>query len=127
MVAKEKRSVLTNPFVLISAAVCLGVVGQIMMKSGMNQVGAISSLGLATLLRVFSNPYVLLGFASYGLSSIAYLMALSKLELSVAYPMIGLGYVLVVLFSWLLLKEQVGALRWLGTLLIVAGVWLVGR
>ncbi|HOG47237.1 MAG TPA: SMR family transporter [Anaerolineae bacterium] len=118
---------LTNPFVLISAAVCLGVVGQIMMKSGMNQVGAISSLGLATLLRVFSNPYVLLGFASYGLSSIAYLMALSKLELSVAYPMIGLGYVLVVLFSWLLLKEQVGALRWLGTLLIVAGVWLVGR
>ena len=116
-----------NPFVLIGGAVCLGVVGQLLMKSGMNQVGAIDRLGVAALIRVFSNPWVLLGFASYGLSSVVYLMALSKLDLSVAYPMIGLGYVLVVLFSWLLLREPVGVARWVGVFLIVAGVWLVGR
>jgi len=118
---------MANPFVLILVAVCLGVVGQIMMKNGMNQVGAITQFGLATLVHVFSNPFVLLGFASYGLSSVVYLLALSRLDLSVAYPMIGLGYVLVVFFSWLVLREQVGPLRWLGALLIVAGVWLVGR
>ncbi len=124
---REQNSAMMNPFVLICGAVCLGVVGQLLMKNGMNQVGAIDRLGLATLIRVFSNLWVLLGFASYGLSSVIYLMALSKLDLSVAYPMIGLGYVLVVLFSWLLLREPVSAVRWLGTLLIVAGVWLVGR
>ncbi len=118
---------MTKPFVLICGAVCLGVIGQILMKNGMNRVGAVDSLGLATLVRVFSNPFVLLGFASYGLSSVAYLMALSRLELSVAYPMIGLGYVLVVFFSWAILREQVGVARWVGTALIVLGVWLVGR
>lgn len=118
---------MVNPLVLILGAVCLGVVGQLLMKSGMNRVGTIDHWGLPTLIRVFSCPYVLLGFASYGLSSLAYLMALSRLELSVAYPMIGLGYVLVVLLSALLLRESVSAVRWLGVLLIVAGVWLVGR
>lgn len=125
--AKETQPSMANPVVLILVAVCLGVVGQILMKNGMNQVGAINQFGLATLVHVFSNLFVLLGFASYGLSSVVYLLALSKLDLSVAYPMIGLGYVLVVFFSWLVLKEQIGAVRWLGALLIVAGVWLVGR
>lgn len=124
---KETKAAMANPFVLIFVAVCLGVVGQIMMKNGMNQVGAITHFGLGTLVHVFSNPFVLLGFASYGLSSVVYLLALSRLDLSVAYPMIGLGYVLVVFFSWLVLREQVGLLRWLGVVLIVAGVWLVGR
>lgn len=116
-----------QPFFLLLGAVCLGVTGQFLMKNGMNQVGAINSLALASLFRMFSNPLVLLGFASYGLSSVGYLMALSRLDLSVAYPMVGMGYVLVMLISWLILHEPVSALRWLGTLLIVAGVWLVGR
>lgn len=124
---KENTRVMVHPFVLLLGAVCLGVLGQFLMKSGMNRVGAIDSLGVASLIRLFSNPFVLLGFASYGISSIGYLMALSKLELSVAYPMVGVGYILVMLISWLFLREQVSAVRWLGALLIFAGVWLVGR
>lgn len=124
---KETETRMVHPLGLLLGAVCLGVMGQFLMKSGMNQVGAIDRFGLGVLVRMFSNPWVLLGFASYGVSSIAYLMALSRLDLSVAYPMIGVGYVLVVLVSWLVLHESVSALRWLGVLLIFAGVWLIGR
>ena len=124
---KENRIGMVHPLALLLGAVALGVLGQFMMKSGMNRVGAIDRFGLATLVRVFSNPFVLLGFASYGVSSIAYLMALSKLDLSVAYPMIGIGYVLVLLISALFLHEPVSRARWLGGLLIFIGVWLVGH
>jgi multidrug transporter EmrE-like cation transporter len=118
---------MVNPLALVLGAVILGVLGQFLMKNGMNQVGAIDSFGLAALARVFSNAYVILGFASYGISSVIYLLALSKLDLSVAYPMVGIGYILVMLVSWRFLREPVGPLRWLGAVLIFAGVWLVGR
>lgn len=117
----------SNPLVLVLAAVGLGAVGQLLMKSGMNQVGAIDSLGIGMFVHMFSNPRVILGFASYGISSICYLVALSRLDLSVAYPMVGIGYILVMLISWLILHEPVSPARWMGALLIVAGVWLVGR
>lgn len=118
---------MVQPFALLLGAVALGVTGQFLMKSGMNQVGAIDRLALSTLLRMLSNPFVLLGFASYGISSICYLMALSRLDLSVAYPTAGLGYVLVLLISAIVLREPVSPIRWLGVLLIFAGVWLIGR
>ena len=118
---------MVHPFALLLVAVCLGVLGQFLMKSGMNQVGAIDRFGLSALVRMFSNPFVILGFASYGISSVCYLMALSRLDLSVAYPTAGLGYVVVLLVSAVVLHEPVGLLRWLGVLLIFAGVWLVGH
>ena len=112
---EESSKTMVHPLVLLLFAVW------------MNQVGSIDRFGVASLIRMFSNVFVLLGFASYGVSSVAYLIALSKLDLSVAYPMVGIGYVLVMLISGLFLKETVGPLRWLGALLIFAGVWLVGR
>lgn len=97
------------------------------MKTGMNQVGQIDAFSLAVIIRMITNPFVFSGFASYGISSIAYLFALSKLDLSFAYPMIALGYVAVVLFSWLVLHEPISVARLAGVLLICLGVWLVGR
>ncbi|MGQ9680979.1 MAG: EamA family transporter [Anaerolineae bacterium] len=116
-----------QPFVLLLGAVLLGVLGQFLMKSGMNRVGAIDHFGLPALVRMLSNPFVLLGFASYAVSSIAYLLVLSKVNLSMAYPMVGVGYVLVMLVSVVLLRETVSPLRWVGALLIVSGVFLMGR
>ncbi|MBC7262804.1 MAG: EamA family transporter [Chloroflexi bacterium] len=116
-----------NPIGLVMIAVALGVTGQLLMKMGMNQVGAIDALSLDIAKSVASNLYVVFGFACYGLSSVFYLLGLSKLDLSVAYPLVGLGYVLVVFFSWALLKEPVDVWRWLGVLLIFGGVWLIGR
>jgi multidrug transporter EmrE-like cation transporter len=116
-----------NPVALVLIAVGLGVAGQMAMKSGMTQVGQITSVSLPMLGRMFTNLYVLLGIAFYGLSSVVYLMGLSRLPLSAAYPMVGLGYVVVVILSWLFLKENVSWMRWLGVVLICGGAFLIGR
>lgn len=123
---RENSTTMVDPRLLLLGGICLGVAGQFLMKYGMNQVGKIDRFGLAVLIHMFSNPFVILGFACYGLSSIGYLMAISNMKLSQAYPMLGIGYVLVMFVSALFLKESVRPVHWLGTLLIFAGVWLVG-
>lgn len=109
-------------FVFIS--VLLVNIGQLALKNGLNQIGGIDfSLGLIGMfLNAFSNLFVLFGFILLILSSITWLLALSKTQLSYAFPLLGFGYVLVVLLSWLLLGESLSLLRILGLALIVVGV-----
>jgi multidrug transporter EmrE-like cation transporter len=78
-------------------------------------------------IRAFLNPYVFMGFAFYFLSSLFWMVVLSKVELSVAYPMLSLGYAFVLIASWFLFNEPVSAVRWLGVLVIMAGVTLISR
>src|SRR5512136_1632613 len=88
-------------FVLISVA--FGVMGQIALKTGMTQVGHIGGAQLnaivPTILRVATTPLVLVGLGSYGLGAIAWLVVLSRLDLSVAYPFLALNFVLITLAS----------------------------
>jgi multidrug transporter EmrE-like cation transporter len=118
--------------ILVLAAVLLGVLGQLLLKMGMTQVGTLEfGGGLADLvqlgLRVFSNLKVLGGFAAYGLSSLFWIVVLSKIDLSLAYPMLALNYVLVPLTAWLFLGEHMPSLRWLGIGVIVVGVIIISR
>ncbi len=118
--------------ILVLVAVLLGVVGQLLLKMGMNQVGTLEfSGGLAGIIslgvRVFSNLKVLGGFAAYGLSSLFWIVVLSKIDLSLAYPMLALNYVLVPLTACLFLGEQVPALRWMGIGVVIVGVVIISR
>ena len=118
--------------VLILMAVLLGVVGQLLLKMGITQVGTLAFgsdlAGLIQLgLRVFGNLKVLGGFAAYGLSSLFWIVVLSKVDLSLAYPMLALNYVLVPLTAWLFLGEQVPTLRWLGAGVVIIGVVIISR
>ncbi|MBE2237272.1 MAG: EamA family transporter [Caldilineaceae bacterium] len=116
--------------ILLLVTVSLNVFGQLMMKRGMSSVGAISgdlNLLVESLTKAIMNPYVLAGVASYGFSTIFWLVLLSRVELSYAYPALSMGYVLITLVSALLLGEQVSAMRWAGVFVIVAGVILVTR
>ena len=92
---------------LIFISVSLGVVGQLCLKVGMNQVGAIDAGSLArpmeTLLSVLSTPLVWLGLGCYGISAVLWLVVLSRLDLSYAYLMLASMYVLIPLVSWLFL------------------------
>jgi drug/metabolite transporter (DMT)-like permease len=117
-------------FVLIVITVILNVVGQMAMKRGMTAVGAITldfSRLPDVLSRTFTQPYVLLGIAAYGLSSVFWLVILSRVDLSYAYPALSLGYVLIVVLSWLLLNESVSVTRLVGVLVVCTGVLLVAR
>jgi multidrug transporter EmrE-like cation transporter len=124
---KEQKKGMASPYIFLAGSVCLGVLGQFLMKNGMLQVGGLNGLSVASLVRIFTNLLVLAGFASYAVSSVAYLMALSKLDLSVAYPLVGVGQILILLISTFILREPVTAFRWFGAALIFAGVYLVSR
>lgn len=108
--------------VMLLVAVSLGAAGQICLKLGVNQLGG---GGLMGALRGIFTPYVFTGFVLYALSSVIYLMALQKLDLSYAYPFVALSFVMVTLLSWRLLGETLPLLRMVGLVLIMAGVLTV--
>jgi multidrug transporter EmrE-like cation transporter len=115
---------------LILGAVLLGVVGQLSMKHGMSQVKMTTSgLGqlISSLAKALTQPFVTAGFLLYGVSALAWLVVLSRVELSYAYPMVSVGYVAVVILSRIIFHEHVTAVRILGTLVICAGVFLISR
>lgn len=118
------------PYLLLLVAICLSVSGELLLKHGMNQVGALSmqpSVIINELMRTFSQLPILLGFALIFSGSIFWLSVISRMELSLAYPMLSMSYVLGVLLSWLLLNESVTAMRFLGVMIICAGVFVVSR
>jgi multidrug transporter EmrE-like cation transporter len=116
-----------NPMYMLFFAIFCSVAGQILMKVGMDQMGGIDQFSLPLLIQMLFNPFVFSGIASYGVGFIAYLFALSKLDQSFAYPMFALGYVLVAVFNWVFLHEAFSVTRLAGVLVIVFGVWLLGR
>lgn len=115
--------------VLILTNVFLTVVAQIMLKQGMNQVGKVNSLKNMRFLaiRAVSNPFVVGGIGVFGFTSVLWLIVLSRVEISVAYPMLSIGYILVMLWGWLVFGENVTVTRFVGVILICLGVFLITR
>lgn len=112
---------------LVLCSVTPAVAGQLILKYAIGRLNlSMEEAGpVGYYVRLFSTPIVLLGFFMYGLSSLVWLFILSKLPLSLAYPLVSMGYVLVVFFSWLLLREPVSAVRMLGVAVICLGVALL--
>lgn len=106
------------------------VASQILLKKGMQMVGQFPQ-GFPEMVRfflkAFSNPYVLGALAAVFIGGLAWIATVSKSDISRSYPVLALSYVLVVLLSILIFKENVGLLRWVGIALICAGVVLVTR
>ena len=116
--------------------ICLGItvianaLGNISLGYGMRQVGDISSFSPVELfssgVAAMANPWVLLGVVLLIAYFAAHTLVLSWADLSYVLLVTSIGYVLVVLMSWLLLGESISVSRWCGTFLITAGVVLVG-
>jgi multidrug transporter EmrE-like cation transporter len=119
-----------HPFVLALVSVAMSVAAQFFLKSGMShastQAAMAQGLGLQSAWTVFTQPYVLAGFALYGLGAVVWLSVLSAWDVSKAYPLVGMGFALTVLIGFLL-GEQVTLARVAGVLLICSGVALVAR
>ena len=115
------------PFILI--AVLLAVIGQLLVKRGLNLLGPIDfSAGLIfTYVTIFTSPLVIIGTLSYTSSIFFWLYALTRVDLSFAYPFLALSYVLVILASWLILGEHIPVLRWIGVFIIALGVLVVAK
>ena len=119
-----------KPIYLILVSIALAVSGQLFMKVGMSnyQMGEITLLNfIPQFLRIMFRPLVFIGFVFFLISSFFWLLALSKVPLSFAYPMVSISYVLILFFSWLIFRENVGPIRWLGAAIIIFGVYLISR
>lgn len=110
-------------FVLLFLSTIIAVAGQIFFKAGAPRL----SLTVDGLLSQFSNVPLLLGFSLYFVSAVLYVTALKTVPLSVAYPTLALGYILVVIFSVVWLGESLGLSQWIGASLICVGVALLWR
>lgn len=112
-------------------ATITAVAGNLSLKQGMLKVGQItlekSSL-LATLFKIFTQPFIIIGLIIYALSMILWLKVLSSVAINKAYPiLVGLSFVLVALGSWIFFKENLTLLKILGMLVIFLGVLIIAR
>src|SRR5712671_1060544 len=106
-------------FAIILVGVLLNAAAQLLLKAGTNAV----PLGL----RLAVEPHILGGLACYVISVVVWVVALSKVPVSIAYPMLSIGYVVNAVAAWYLLGEVLTPMRLTGIGIIIAGVFLVAR
>ncbi len=115
---------------LILVTVTMSACAQLALKLGMKGPGTTAGLaegGLTAALSVALNPWIILGLSIYGLSVVLWLWVLSKVELSVAYPFVGVSFLITMAFGAWLLHEEITVGRLIGTVLIAIGCVLVAR
>lgn len=119
-------------FIYMTASILLSTLAQLSMKAGMLFLATHAIHSWPGLSALLENPAVLwvgFGLACYGTSLLFWMSAIARLELSLAYPMLSLSYVLVYLVAvnWPLLHEHASWIRTLGIAVVVLGVILIAR
>jgi multidrug transporter EmrE-like cation transporter len=115
---------------LILTGVLLNAVAQLLLKAGSRAIAGVAfNFGNAWTLveRIAINPPIIGGLACYAISVVVWILALSRVEVSVAYPMLSIGYVVNAIAAWLLFGEDLNTARMAGIGVIIVGVWLVAR
>ena len=115
---------------LALAVIVASTVAQAMLKHGMDRVGGISFPGVQffqSIQKVLTDPFILGGLALIVVAVPIWLEVLSRLSLSVAYPLVSLGFVISLGLGAFFLKETVTPLRVAGVALIVGGAFAVSR
>jgi multidrug transporter EmrE-like cation transporter len=115
---------------LVIASVSLATAGHLTLKAAMNRVGRIGtaqvSEPLTTVGKAAREPRIWVGLALFGISAVFWLVVLSRVPLSVAYPFAGLTYIVIVVLDRLLLDEPVPTLRFLGAAVVAVGIAIIG-
>lgn len=128
---KSNRHLHLKTFVLILLMVMFGPLGDVLLSKGMKEVGAIqiwTPSSLAHLFsRAFSSSLIWLGIGFLLVFFISYMLVLSWADYSFVQPASAMGYAVVALLGYLLLKEHISPLRWAGVLTICLGVLFVGN
>ena len=115
---------------LILTGVLLNAMAQLLLKAGSRAIAGITvSLASVTSLfeRLATNPAIYGGLVCYAVSVVVWILALSRVDVSVAYPMLSVGYVVNALLAWWLFAEALTPTRIAGVAVIIVGCWLVAR
>lgn len=113
-----------NKYIIAFISIFLGAVAQLLLKKGS---GAMSGGGVRTIISIFTNKFLFTGLLCYGLSALCWINVLSKMKLSVAYPLVSFGYVLTTLFAFLFLNEEIYMNQIAGLFLIISGIVVITR
>jgi multidrug transporter EmrE-like cation transporter len=128
--APSRPSGWATSLALLVVSVGFAIAGQLTLKAAMNSVGRIGSAEVTnageTIVRAAKEPKLWVGLVLFGISAIFWLVVLSRVPLSVAYPFVGISYILIVLFARIFLNEHVPTLRWIGVLVVALGIAIVG-
>lgn len=114
-------------YLVLVAILIFGPLGDVFLKRGMSQVGAVTAAHWTQVISAVFTPWVAVGICFLLVFFAAYLHALSWADLTYVLPATSLGYVVVALLSTWLLHEQVNLMRWLGILLVSLAVGFVTR
>lgn len=126
----ESHNVNAISFSLVLVGVLLNAAAQLCLKAGTNAVGQFDFSAeniLPISLKLAFQPFILSGLACYVISVVVWIMALSRVPVSIAYPLLSIGYVVNALIAWHWMGEALTAQKMLGIGFIVIGVVLVAR
>ena len=124
-------NVAPGTYVLILISVLMSALAQVLLKTGMSGGAVRESLaqgsGWSSLTLIALNPWVAGGLLVYFLSAGVWLLVLSRVQVSFAYPFVGIGFIVTMLAGWWLFGDTIGAQRIAGTVLVAAGIVLIAR
>ncbi|WP_223067469.1 EamA family transporter [Paenibacillus caui] len=109
-------------YLMLLLNIILLVAGQIAWKIGLQQHGGIH---IGNLFLVLFSPWILLGIALYALSTGLWFVVLSRLPLSLVYPLQSLAYAIGIFAAWYVFGESVPLNRWIGAAVIVLGAVII--
>lgn len=118
-----------DKFKYIFIAIIFNIMGQLALKWSMLHFKDYqpSPFSIPILLKMLFAPFSIVGIVFYTISAIFWMSALTKVELSVAYPMLSLGYIFIFFISILLFNEPLKTIRLIGVILIVSGIYFISR
>ena len=129
MIGPRSHMVTWSIFALVVFSVGCSALAQIALKHGMAQTSVQAALGSDALLpiavAIIGNPFVVGGLLLYGASAVVWLFVLARLDVSVAYPFVSLGFLITMGLGCLLFGEDLTLRKALGTLVVMLGVYLV--
>jgi len=117
-------------FALLMTGVLLNAAAQLLLKAGTNAVGQFELSAQSILpvgMKLALEPHIAAGLACYVVSVAVWIVGLSRVPVSIAYPMLSVGYIVNAIAAWYLFGESLTAQKLIGIAFIVCGVFLVAR
>lgn len=118
-------------FLLAISSILLSSIAQITLKLGMSQPSVLQLMGQQALIPIFkaiiTNFYVITGLALYFSSAAVWLFVLAKLDVSIAYPFVGIGFIITMLLAYFINGEPLTIMKVAGTIMITTGILLISK
>jgi multidrug transporter EmrE-like cation transporter len=116
-----------SAIILILVSVTISAIAQIALKLGLSSQGEVAADPDAGIVAMLMTPAVMIGLALYGGGALLWLTALARVELSQAYPFVGVGFALTTFAGWWLFGDHITLQRITGIVVITCGILLVAR